>query len=764
VPDALDRLKAALADRYLVERELGAGGMATVYLAHDPKHERQVAIKVLRPELAAVLGAERFVQEIKTTASLQHPHILPLHDSGSADGFLYYVMPFVEGETLRDRLDRERQLPIEDALLITRTLADALNYAHSLGVIHRDIKPENILFASGHAVIADFGIARAISEAGGARLTETGMALGTPAYMSPEQGAGETQLDARSDLYSLACVLYEMLTASLRVVREAVSEPMERVIRKALAKLPADRYATMQQFSEALAAVPIAAEEPGLARRVRFRPRALVAAMVAAVLLTMGGWWVVNGRGSDGIQSLAVLPLVKLGGDTAQVFLVDGMQQELISQLSRIGALTVRPRISVMRYRGTDKSIPEIGRELGVEAVVVGSATLGGESIRLQVELIATDPEQHIWGDTYDRTIRDLPALNTEVARNIAAEIEATLTPEEAERLAQPQLPDPRAYQAYLLGQYHLWQLSHESLQRATTYFEEAIALDPTYAPAYVELATTYTFRGNWWGDLTPVEAFPPAQTAAERALRLDSTLAEAHALLGTIRFNFNWDWVGAEAEYKRALKLSPNAASSHGAYANFLRAMKRFDEALLHAERWVELDPVVPIAWGQLYLAYSDANQPDRAAEAFERGVELDPSDRTTQLVLGLERIKRTDFDGAVEALMAAGLPEYAAGAAALAGNEDQARDLLKGLYQRPKPPSAGIARVHATLGDTAEAIEWLERAYREREADMVFLDYWELEWFAVGRALWELRSEPRVEAVFQKINFPDSLQPSSL
>jgi serine/threonine-protein kinase len=737
-------------------------------------------VKVLRPELAAALGPERFLQEIKIAANLHHPHILPLHDSGSADGgFLYYVMPFVEGETLRDRLDRERQLPIEDALLITRTLADALNYAHSLGVIHRDIKPENILFASGHAVLADFGIARAISKAGGARLTETGLALGTPTYMSPEQGAGETELDARSDLYSLACVLYEMLTGdppftgssvqallarkslepvpNLRVVREAVSEPMERVIRKALAKLPADRYATMQQFSDTLAAVPVVAEEAGPAKRVWYGPRVVIAALVA-VLLTAGGWWVVNGgRSSVRFQTLAVLPFSNLAVDSAQNFLVDGMHQELISQLSRIGALTVRPRISVMRYRGTDKSILEIGQELGVEAVVVGSATLGGDSIRIQVELIAADPEQHIWSDTYDRAVRDLPALNTEVVRAIAEEIEATLTPVEAERLAEPQLPDSRAYQAYLLGQFHLWQLTPAALRRATAYFEEAIALDPTYAPAYVELATTHMFRGNWWGDLTPVEAFPPAQTAVERALRLDSTLAEAHALLGTIRFNFNWDWVGAEAEYKRALELSPNAASSHGSYANFLRAMKRFDEAVVHAERWVELDPVVPIAWGQLYLAYSDANQPDRATEAFERQVELDPDDRTSQLVLGLERMKRRDFDGAVEALMAAGLPEYAAGAAALAGKEDRARDLLQGLYQRPKPPYAGIARVHAILDDTTEAIEWLERAYRTHEADLVFLNYWELEWFAVGRALWELQSEPRVDAVFRKMSFPE-------
>jgi serine/threonine protein kinase len=303
--DPLPRLVASLSDRYRIERELGEGGMATVYLAEDLKHRRKVALKVLKPELAAVLGGERFVQEITTTASLQHPNILPLFDSGSADGFLYYVMPYVEGETLRDRLRRERQLSVADSLEITAQVAAALAYAHERGVVHRDIKPDNIMFSSGRAVVADFGIARVFDAAGGNQLTATGMAVGTPAYMSPEQSAGESNVDGRSDQYSLASVLYEMLageppftgqtaaaviakrlgspTPQVRVVRNGVPESVDRALQKAMQRSPADRFASVTRFVEALRADPASAGSPG--------PRRAVLAAVGLLVLAAAGWW-----------------------------------------------------------------------------------------------------------------------------------------------------------------------------------------------------------------------------------------------------------------------------------------------------------------------------------------------------------------------------------------------------------------------------------------------------------------------------------------
>jgi serine/threonine-protein kinase len=313
MPDALDRLKAALADRYLIEREIGSGGMATVYLARDVKHERQVAVKVLRPELAAALGPERFLQEIKIAANLNHPHILPLCDSGDADGFLYYVMPRVEGESLRDRLDRDKQLPLDDAVRITREVADALAYAHSRGVIHRDIKPENILLESGHAMVADFGIARAVTEAGGEELTKTGIAIGTAMYMSPEQASGERDVDARSDIYSLGCVVYEMLVGeppftgptpqaitarklsepvpAIGVVRDTVPTQLEQAIRTALAKVPADRFATAHQFADALVGVSIGeAVSSAPVSHLQRRVAVVTGVSVAIAVLGFLGW------------------------------------------------------------------------------------------------------------------------------------------------------------------------------------------------------------------------------------------------------------------------------------------------------------------------------------------------------------------------------------------------------------------------------------------------------------------------------------------
>ncbi|MFC1639807.1 protein kinase, partial [Gemmatimonadota bacterium] len=390
--DTLDRLKTALQDRYTIERELGAGGMATVYLAHDQKHDRKVAIKVMRPELSAILGGERFLREVGIAAKLNHPHILALHDSGEAEEFLYYVMPYVEGESLREKLNHEKQLSVDEAISITKQVGAALDYAHEQGVIHRDIKPENILLHRGEAVVADFGIALAVTAAGGTRLTDTGLSLGTPEYMSPEQATGERVVDGRSDIYSLGAVLYEMVTgeppqtgatvqaviAKLlsqaptqpRVVRDSVPEAMDCAIMKALAKVPSDRFGSAAEFATALTAEVQEAEPE--------------------------------------IKSIVVLPFENLSPDPDQEYFSDGLTEEVISDLSKVRSLSVISRSSAMTFKGTKKRVPEIARELNVHFVLEGSVRKAGNNLRITAQLIDATTDAHLWAEKYNGTTEDV--------------------------------------------------------------------------------------------------------------------------------------------------------------------------------------------------------------------------------------------------------------------------------------------------------------------------------------------------------------------
>jgi serine/threonine protein kinase len=394
VTNPVELLNSALEERYSIERELGQGGMATVYLAQDLKHERKVAIKVLRPELSISLGADRFLREIRVAANLQHPNMLVLYDSGEAHGLRYYVMPFIEGESLRDRLNREQQLPIQDALQITRESAEALAYAHEHGIVHRDIKPENILLQQGHALVADFGIARAVSQAGGEKLTQTGMAVGTPHYMSPEQSLGSEHVDARSDVYSLGCVLYELLAGEppytgvtaqaiiakrftdpiprVRRLRATVSPAVEQAIMKALATTPAVRFPSAAAFIEALTA-------PAGEQR---RP-----------------------------PSVAVLPFRNLSTDAENEFFADGITEDVIAQLSKIRSLKVISRTSVMQFKNREQSLREIGATLQVATLLEGSVRRAGDRVRIVAQLIDAEADRHLWAETYDRQLTDIFAI-----------------------------------------------------------------------------------------------------------------------------------------------------------------------------------------------------------------------------------------------------------------------------------------------------------------------------------------------------------------
>ena len=480
----LGRLQVALAERYSIERELGHGGMATVYLAEDLKHRRLVALKVLSPDLAASLGTDRFLREIDIAARLTHPHILPLHDSGEADGLLYYVMPYVEGESLRGRLNRERQLPLEDALHITGEVADALDYAHSHDVLHRDIKPENILFQSGHAVVSDFGIARALGVAGVSRVTGTGIAVGTPGYMSPEQAAGVEQPDGRSDVYSLGCVLYEMLAGDppftgwsagailarqaagpvprLRTVRDTVPDWVEQAVTRALAKAPADRFATAADLIAAL-----------------IKPTTVTVAEPAAALV----------QPPAAANSIAVLPFLNMSADPDNEYFSDGMTEEIVHALSAVGSLRVASRTSSFAFKGATQNIRTIGEKLQVRTVLEGSVRRADTKLRVTAQLINAADGFHLWSATYEREMKDVFAIQDEIARAIVTALKLKLKDEPSLALVEPRTANVEAYALYLKARYFWRRKSASGLKKGIEYFQQAIAVDPGYSLAYAGFA-----------------------------------------------------------------------------------------------------------------------------------------------------------------------------------------------------------------------------------------------------------------------------------
>jgi serine/threonine-protein kinase len=661
--DRLDDLKAALAGRYAIEREIGSGGMATVYLARDMKHERQVAVKVLRPELAAALGRERFLQEIKIAANLHHPHILALYDSGEADGFLYYVMPHAEGESLRDRLDRDKQLPLDDAVRITREVAGALAYAHSRGVIHRDIKPENILLESGHAMVADFGIARAVTEAGGEGLTKTGIAIGTPMYMSPEQASGERDVDARSDIYSLGCVVYEMLVGqppftgptpqaitarklsepvpAMGVVRDTVPTRLEQAIRTALAKVPADRFTTAHQFADALGGASIGeAVSSGPAQPVPSVPSARrglrwgVVAPVAAVVLAVGLWAVLrDGAGDtraapgqpDTVRSVGVLPFADRSAGATQEYFADGLTEEVVMALSRVPGLRVPGSASTFFFKGSTSELAAIAESLNVRSLLTGSVQRDAGRVRIRVQLLNAANGFQLWSEAYERRLEDMFEVYDDVARSIVSALQVRLGGRGGTVAQAPPTRSPEAYDAYLLGKYHL---DHRGIDSALTYLTRAVELDTAFVLAWSALAdahnlsspATYSVEG-----VSGAAATAAAGAAARRALALDSLSGPAHSALAAV-FDAQFRWDEAGREWRTAIALDPDNAHARHWYAIHLLTVGRPAAALAEVRRAQELDPlsrIIGIYVGQIAMVAGDSVG---AVQEFERLVDLFP------------------------------------------------------------------------------------------------------------------------------------------
>ena len=786
-------LSAALSDRYRVEKPLGEGGMATVYLAQDLRHDRHVALKVLKPELAEALGAQRFLKEIQVTASLQHPHILPLYDSGNANGVLFYVMPLVRGETLRERLTRDKELTIDDTVHLVRQVAGALDFAHRQGVIHRDIKPENILLQEGEALLADFGIALAVRGAAAARLTGTGLSIGTIQYMSPEQAAGERDIDARSDIYSLGAVAYEMLVgeppvtgltaramiaklmtempASPRTRRSDVPASVDAAIQRALSKEPTDRFATARDFGDALSvAVPspsgnvdVKQGQASLARR----PGRVLAFVVLVGVVIIGGYALMN-RETAGhatplaadapIRSIAVLPLDNHSGDSTQEYFAEGMTGELTAALATISAIRVTSRGSAMQFHGKSRpSTPDIAKALHVDAILEGSVARSGDKVRITAELIDARADKHIWAKSFERNSSDVLALQVDLASAIAREINVRLTASEQSRLSSAPTVNAEGHDAYLLGRYFFNRPSDENLRKAIAQFEKSVALSPGFAAGYSGLSDAYLWAGYNEGFLTATVGKVKSKAAAERAVQLDSNSAEAHASLATYLLFYDRDWVACEREFRRAIALNPNYAFAHDQFGMALGFIGRYDESVAEGKRAAELDPLSPQVLIDATMPFLFRKDTAGANALARRAAALDSTFFFPVMIAGWAEIEVGRFREGVPLLKKAttmDAPPFVTAylAYALGAGGDRAAAMQTLAVLRKMSPNGtvlpfNLALVYLGMGDHARAIDNLDKAY---DANSQLLA-----WVGQDAIFDPLRSEPRFIALMRKLNF---------
>ena len=753
--DAAPTLRA----RYQLERELGRGGMARVYLAEERKHRRQVAIKVLHPEIAASLGTERFLREIGIVAQLAHPHVVPLIDSGEADGLLYYVTPYVRGGSLRDRLQREPRLSLDDTLRIARELGAALDHAHRAGFIHRDVKPENILFADGMALLTDFGVARAFeaiceerSVSPATAVTTAGLALGTPAYMSPEQAAGERDIGVASDVYSLACVIYEALAGEppfsgssarrlmarhiteapppLRTRRPEVPAGVDAAVTRALAKDAAQRFPSAGAFVEAIAnAVDDARRSdsaPQLARRAT--------------------------------HSIAVLPFVNASPDAANEYLSDGITDEIIDALSKVRTLRVASRTSVFALKGRSLDVRAIGAMLGATVVLEGSVRRQGDRLRVTAQLTATDDDRLLWSQRYDRELQDVFTVQDELARTIVTTLRATWLADIGDPAPKRGTENVAAYGHYLRGRWAMNQRTDAATHDAIDHFERAIAEDPAYALAYTGLADAYALHVDY-RSVPSSEGLERAVRYARKALDIDEGLAEAHTSLGWALFIYFWEFETARSEFRRALELDPRYPTAHQWYAFFLAAVGRLDEGLVEGHTAQELDPASVSIRRTVGWLYYYARRFDRARYHLERAIEMNPTSEESYRILGLSLAVEGRAQEAVATLREAiampgagtltqGTLAYALDRAGLHDEASTLRASLEARAAREYISSTSIATAYMASGDHARTLDWLERAHAERRGWVVYLN--------VNPLMDHLRGEPRFAALIERMALP--------
>ena len=777
---------------YVLVKEIGRGGAATVYLASDVKHHRSVALKLLSADTSTALGGERFRREIEVVAQLHHPHILPLHDSGEADGLLYYVMPLVSGETLRARIAREGQLPVAGVRRIVSDVAAALDYAHRHGVIHRDVKPANILVDEEHATVADFGIAHRALDDASDELTATGIIIGTPAYMSPEQSTGSREVDARTDVYALGCVIYEMLTGappfraatipalvskhlqapvpSACALRPELPREVDDVFQHALAKDPADRYASARELALGLSqaldapppAVPSPVATPSLPNALPVEPHATTgsarrrtATVIAAIVAVAAALFVVFARPfsatpADEIPSIAVLPFTNLSEAKENEYFSDGITEELTGALAQVGRFRVTPRTTAFAYKGRTGDLRSIAREIGVRHVLEGSVRRHGDSVRVIAALYDAETGDRIMNETYSGAFESVLTFQAEIAARIAERLERDLLPADRARLAERHTVTAEAYDSYLKGRYFFDQRTAASLTQAVAHFERALAIDSMYARAHAGLSDTYSILA-WTGFAAPTELFRRADRSAQRAIQLDSTLAESHVSLGIIHTFHDWDLAAADRATARAVDLDSTLASAWYWRTWHLIAAGRAQEAMSALQRARQLDPLSLITNARIGTLLIWARRFAEADSVLRRTLEIDPSYPVARVQRARVLSSLGRHAEAITALPADSvrLGSYESGIAgyvyARAGRRDEALRAAKVLEARTYVPAEGVAAIYAGLGDAELALTWLERAVASRGVGLIFL---------ASEPMYDsLREHPRYHAVVNRI-----------
>jgi eukaryotic-like serine/threonine-protein kinase len=770
--------------------------MSRVFVAHDRTLGRDVVVKVLPPDMAAAVSVQRFNREIQLAAKLQHPHIVPLHSTGEISGLPYFTMPFVEGESLRAHLSKQGELPLAECVRILRDVATALAYAHRQGVVHRDIKPENVLLTSGSAVVTDFGVGKALSasttSSGTDNLTTRGVAVGTPAYMSPEQASADPDIDHRTDIYSWGILAYEMISGqppfagrgpgaliaaqiaetpeNIERRRPTVPHALGVLVMRCLAKRPADRPQSATELVDTLdgllasgltSGADLAAgrkttwrrAQPWLGGVAGVSAVLLAAALLLAPRLDLGFG---SGGAAQPVRSIAVLPFLNLGGDRNDEYFSDGMSDELSTALGKIPGLQVASRTSTFTFKGAESTdVRAIGDKLKVDAVLEGRVRRSGDRLRLFVQLTNVADGLSLWSDTYEREVKDVFAVQEDIARAIASALEVRLAGgTAAPAVAGAGTEDLQAYDLYLKARYE-WH--RRNLVAAGELFEQAAAKDPDFARAHAGIAMTYALLPEYV-DFPPDEARRRTEQAAARALALDSTIAEPYAALG-LSYVHSWRWSDAARAYQKAIALDPRNATAHQWYGEYLYHVGRMDESVAQMRISTELDPLAPIAATAHAYALYAAGRPAESLAESKRALELAPQISLIHRVVALgsqatgdcgTALRHSDISVRIDSMNPTSIGEKAR-IDALCGREDDARAAVEKLRRNSSDRAIfPLAIAYSALGEKDLALEYLERAVQRR---VISLTAWKV---ATDPMFDSIRQEPRFKSVLRAMNFP--------